>query len=257
MSDPVHTWLAAQRDLMERWTAQQTGATSAPGDAGAATSELQNEVQRWWRAIAQDASPEAQALALQLTQLGPAFLAGAGEALFDLFGTASNGNAGEAAGRLLDLAPIGYFREQQAQAQALARAVSDYARIAGQMASAIARVHSDALELLAQKTQALAVSGTTVTDTRRLYALWIESGEQAFAQHARGDVFGRLQGDMINAGVQLRVAQQAIANNFLKSLDLPTRAELNSVHKRLKEMRERIEQLELASSDSVNGVDKK
>jgi BMFP domain-containing protein YqiC len=247
MSDPVHTWLAAQRDLMERWTAQQAG---TPDVAAGANNELQNDVQRWWRAIAQDASPAAQALAQQLTQLGPAFLAGAGDALFDLFGTAPNGNAGEAAGRLLDLAPIGYFREQQAQAQALARAVGDYARLAGQMASAIARVHADALELLAQKTQALAAAGDTVTDTRRLYGLWIESGEQAFTQHARGDVFGRLQGDLVNAGVQVRSAQQAIANQFLKSLDLPTRAELNSVHKRLKDMRERIEQLEQASSDS-------
>jgi class III poly(R)-hydroxyalkanoic acid synthase PhaE subunit len=253
MSDPVHTWLAAQRDLLERWTAQQAG----DPDTAVANNALQNELQRWWQAIAQDASPAAQALAQQLTQLGPGFLAGAGDALFDLFGTASNGNPGEAAGRLLDLAPIGYFREQQAQAQALARAVGDYARIAGQMANAIARVHADALELLAQKTQALAALGDTVADTRRLYGLWIESGEQAFAQHARGDVFGRLQGDLINAGVQVRVAQQTIANGFLKSLDLPTRAELNSVHKRLKEMRERLEELEKASIDSQAGADKK
>jgi BMFP domain-containing protein YqiC len=257
MSDPVHTWLAAQRDLMERWTAQQSGAPNA----AAASDALQNEVQRWWQAIAHDASPGAQALAQQLTELGPAFLAGAGDSIFELFGTA-NGNVSEVAGRLLDVAPIGYFREQQAHAQALARAVGDYARIAGQMASAISRVHTDALDLLAQKTQALAASGDTVTDTRRLYGLWIESGEQAFVQHARGDVFGRLQGDLINAGVQVRVAQQTIANSFLKSLDLPTRAELNSVHKRLKEMRERIEQLEQVSledktGDTKTGADRK
>ena len=89
-----------------------------------------------------------------------------------------------------------------------------------------------------------------MTDTHRLYNLWIESGEQAFAQHARGDIFGRLQGELVNAGVQVRIAQQTIADSFLKSLDLPTRAELNSVHKRLQEMRERIEQLEQAGAGS-------
>jgi BMFP domain-containing protein YqiC len=62
--------------------------------------------------------------------------------------------------------------------------------------------------------------------------------------------------------VQVRVAQQTIANSFLKSLDLPTRAELNSVHKRLKEMRERIEQLEQVSledktGDTKTGADRK
>ena len=249
MSDPVQAWLAAQRDLMERWLAapQSTGASGA--DAA------QEHVQRWWQAIAQGASPQAQVLAQQLTQLGPGFLAGAGDALSELFGTPVAGNSSEPTlGRWLNLAPIGYFREHQAHAQDLARALDDYQRIAGQMASAIGRVHADALELLAQKTQALSAAGDTVSDTRRLYSLWIESGEQAFAQHARGEIFGRLQGELVNAGVRVRIAQQTIAEYFLKSLDLPTRAELNSVHKRLKEMRERIEQLELAATPAVSAL---
>jgi BMFP domain-containing protein YqiC len=236
MSDPVQAWLTAQRELIERSLAVPTA------------EAVQGEVQRWWQAIAQQTSPQAQALAQQLMQLGPGFMAGAGDALFDLFGTGPNGKSQEATSRMLDLAPIGYFREHQADAQTLARALGDYGRIATEMASAIARVHSDALELLAQKTQALTAAGETVSDTHRLYALWIECGEQAFAQHARGEIFGRLQGELVNAGVQVRIAQQTIAESFLKSLDLPTRAELNSVHKRLQAMRERIEQLEQSAA---------
>lgn len=239
MSDPVQAWLAAQRNLMERWTsAPQDNVT---GDAAAAATLLQQEVQRWWQAVSQDASPQAQALAQQLMQLGPGFMAGANDALFDLFGT---GAAKSGGGNWVDLAPVGYFREHQAHAQALVRAVGDYGRIAGQMANTLSRIHTDALELLAQKIQTLKAGGDSITDTPRLYGLWIECGEQAFAKHARGDAFGRLQGELVNAGLQVRIAQQTIAENFLKSLDLPTRAELNSVHKRLKEMRERIEELE-------------
>jgi polyhydroxyalkanoate synthase subunit PhaE len=239
MSDPVQAWLAAQRNLMERWTsAPQENATA---DAAAAANLMQQEAQRWWQAVSQDASPQAQALAQQLMQLGPGFMAGANDALFDLFGT---GAAKAGAGNWVDLAPVGYFREHQAHAQALVRALGDYSRIAGQMANTLSRIHTDALELLAQKIQTLKASGESITDTPRLYGLWIECGEQAFAKHARGDAFGRLQGELVNAGLQVRIAQQTIAENFLKSLDLPTRAELNSVHKRLKEMRERIEQLE-------------
>jgi polyhydroxyalkanoate synthesis regulator phasin len=52
----------------------------------------------------------------------------------------------------------------------------------------------------------------------------------------------------------LRIAQQTIAETFLKSLDLPTRAELNSVHKRLKDLRERVEQLE--TNSTVNAADR-
>jgi class III poly(R)-hydroxyalkanoic acid synthase PhaE subunit len=245
MSDPVNAWLAAQRDMMERWL-------TAPHDgvAGSDPANVHSEVQRWWQAVAQDATPQAQALAQQLTQLGPGFLAGAGDGLFELFGTGPAGQTADASARLLDIAPLGYFREHQAHAQALGRALGDYGRIAAQMASAIARVHTDALELLAKKTQELAAANDPVTDTRRLYGLWIESGEQAFAQHARGDIFGRLQGELVNAGVQVRIAQQTIAEYFLKSLDLPTRAELNSVHKRLQDIRQRLDQLEAAAQDA-------
>jgi BMFP domain-containing protein YqiC len=257
MSDPVNAWLAAQRDLMERWLAAPSGNATAT-NASSATAEVQGEVQRWWQAVAQDASPQAQALAQQLAQLGPSFLAGAGDALFDLLGTgpvaqAPGGQSGDATGRLFDLAPLGYFREHQAHAQALARALANYGRVAAQMASAIARVHTDALELLAKKTQGLAAASDPVADTRRLYSLWIESSEQAFAQHAKQEVFGRLQGELVNAGVQVKVAQQTIAEYFLKSLDLPTRAELNSVHKRLKDMRERLDRLEASSQDAGRG----
>ena len=241
MSDPVNVWLAAQRELTERWL------------AGASTEGASVDPAKiFWQTVAQGLSPQAQRLAQQLSELGPGFVAGAGDALFELFGTSMGGApkspaapAGDSPfGRWLDLAPIGYFREHHAQAQELARAFGEYQRIASQMNSAIAKVHAEALEILAKRTEALAQAGTKVTDSRALYNLWIECGEQAFSHQARGELFGLLQGELVNAGVRVRVAQQTIAENFLKSLDLPTRAELNSVHKRLKDMRERIEQLE-------------
>jgi len=239
MSDPVHAWLAAQHQLMERWLA-------APQSTGAGNTEsVQSEVQQWWQAIAQGASPQAQALAQELMQLGPAFLASVAAA------GSGNEKGNEAPfGRWLELAPMGYFREHQAHAQELARALDAYRHSAAQMTSAMARIHVDALELLAKKTQALSAAGEAVSDTRRLYALWIESGEQAYAQHARSEIFGRLQGELVNAGMQVRIAQQTIAEYFLKSMDLPTRAELNSVHKRLKDMRDRLEQLEMSTLES-------
>lgn len=233
MNDSIHLWLAAQREVTERWLA------ASSQDAAF------EQAQKFWQTIAESVSPSARDFAQQLMQLGPHVLAGAGDALFDLFGAPSPQRSGDAwFGRWLELAPIGYFREHQAHAQELARSLEEYRRVTVQMTTAIARIHADALELLAKQAEELAAAGQPITDTQRLYSLWIECGERAFAQHARDDAFGRLQGELVNAGVRVRVAQQTIAEYFLKSLDLPTRAELNSVHKRLKEMRERIERLE-------------
>ncbi|HYM33981.1 MAG TPA: poly(R)-hydroxyalkanoic acid synthase subunit PhaE [Steroidobacteraceae bacterium] len=242
MSDPIYSWLAAQRELAERWLL--TSPDAARNDTGL-TDNGHNGAGQFWQSISESASPQARELARQLMQLGPGFLAGAGDALFDLFGASNQKSANDSSfSRWLDLAPIGYFREHHAQAQELAHALDEYRRVAAQMSGAIVRIHAEALERLAAKTQELAAAGNSVTDTRRLYDLWIECGEQAFAREARGEAFGRLQGKLVNAGTRVRAAQQTIAESFLKSLDLPTRAELNSVHKRLKEMRDRIEQLE-------------
>lgn len=249
MSDPVLAWLAAQRESVERWLAASQSAGGGAGEQAAA------EAQRWWQSISQSLSPQAQALAQQLGQLGPGFLAGAGDALFDLFGTRPPGSMsaevdaapGPGFNRWLDLAPIGYFREHQAHAQELIKALDEQRQVAARLSGAIARVHADALELLATKVASLAQSGESVSDTQRLYSLWIECAEQSFAHHARGELFGSLQGEWVNACLRVRIAQQTVAEEFLKSLDLPTRAELNSVHKRLKELRERVETLEARS----------
>jgi len=232
MSDPANSWLAAQREVIERWLA------APPTDAA------HDQVQQFWQSIADGVSPQARELAQQLSELGPGFLAGAGDALFDLFGASRQKGNETSFGRWLDLAPVGYFREHHAHAQELGLALEEYRRVASRMASTIGRIHADALELLAAKTQELAAAGQAVSDTRRLYNLWIECGEQAFARHATGEAFGRLQGELVNAGTRVRASQQTIAENFLKSLDLPTRSELNSVHKRLKELRARIDRLE-------------
>jgi len=238
MSDQVNAWLNAQRDLIERWL------STPAGNSGA------EQAQVFWRTVAQGVSPEARELATQLAELGPGFLAGASDALFELFGGPLNVERSNADaknrpfGRWLELAPLGFFREQHAHAQELARAHEAYRSAAERMTAAIAHIHRDALELLAKKTRELAGSGHAVSDGRTLYNLWIECGERAFVQHASGEAFGQLQGELVNAGTRLRAAQQAMVEYFLKSLDLPTRAELNSVHKRLHELRDRIETLE-------------
>lgn len=237
MSDPVNAWLGAQREAIERWLA-------APTDVAA-----REQATRFWQSVSEGVSPAARDLAQKLAQLGPHFMAGTGDSLFALFGAPQQpggvpSGGDPSFGRWLELAPIGYFREHQANAQELARALDEYRRMAERMSGAIGRIHGEALELLAKKTQELAAQGKAVADTRRLYDMWIECGERAFAQQASGEAFGRMQGELVNAATRVRIAQQTIAEYFLKSLDLPTRSELNSVHKRLKEMRERIEKME-------------
>jgi hypothetical protein len=77
--------------------------------------------------------------------------------------------------------------------------------------------------------------------------------EQEFAQVAHSESYAKLQAQVGNAAIKLRARQQAVIERGLKYFDLPTRAELNTVHKQMRELRERIATLEAqlaAQSDS-------
>lgn len=235
--DSITAWLDMQREMMDRWlSASHAGAASA-------------EARAWWQSISKDASPAAQELAAQLAQLGPNFLSGAGDVLGELYGVelgASPDGLHNFARLAMGAAPIGYFREHQQRSQILARALDDYRMHMQQLANEVARIHTDALEALAQQLQTLAQSGAPVDDPRKLYDLWIANGEQAFSRHAQDAHFAKLQAAVINAGLRVRAAQQDSVEYFLKQLDLPTRAELNSLHQKMAALRAEIESLQIA-----------
>jgi class III poly(R)-hydroxyalkanoic acid synthase PhaE subunit len=223
-------WLRVQRETLDRWLSGNA--------ADEAQRQAQDQLKRWWQDITQHVSPAAQGLAHELAALGPAVLAGTANSLQDLFGVHASSEA------LFDFAPVGFFRDHQAHWQRLARAFENQRRLAQQMSGVIAQVHGDALERLARRVAELEQQGERITTTRRLYDVWIECGERAFTTMAHQDSYSRLLGELTRANLEVRAAQQMMAEYLLKQLDLPTRAELNSVHRTLRTLRDRMETLE-------------
>jgi class III poly(R)-hydroxyalkanoic acid synthase PhaE subunit len=93
---------------------------------------------------------------------------------------------------------------------------------------------------------------------RELYDLWVECGEQVYAQVAHSAAYCQLQAQLGNATMQLRARQQKLIEHALKQFDLPTRSELNSVHRLLREqarqLRELQAQLAAVQAGSVNAT---
>jgi len=222
-------WLRAQRDMLDRWLSGNA--------ADDAQRQIQEQMKRWWQDVTQHVSPAAQGLALELAALGPGVLAGTANSLNDLLGVQTS----EA---LFDFAPVGFFRDHQAHWQRLARAFENQRRLAQQMSGVIAQVHADTLERLARRVAELAEQGERIATIRRLYDLWIECGERAFGEQANRDSYARLQSELTRANLEVRATQQIMAEYLLKQLDLPTRAELNTVHRTLRDLRARLEALE-------------
>jgi class III poly(R)-hydroxyalkanoic acid synthase PhaE subunit len=146
--------------------------------------------------------------------------------------------------QLLQAFPLGPAREQQLAWQEFLNAQTEYQLRLQVVLHAYGKVFTQALEAVPAQVEQRRVQGQSVTGFRELYELWIKCGEQAFAVLARDPEFITAQAASANALSRVKRAQNVLIEFWLKSHDLPTRSELNSVHQRLRDMSKRIAELE-------------
>jgi class III poly(R)-hydroxyalkanoic acid synthase PhaE subunit len=155
----------------------------------------------------------------------------------DAVNQSASGSFAELLGRMPGL---GLAREQTQAWRDLSAARADCAALEQQLRTVLFKVQSDALAAVQEQLRTGHPAHGEVQSFRDLYALWIESAERIYMQTAHTEAFCRLQGDLGNATLRLRSHQQRILEYTLKQFDLPTRAELNSVHLQLRELKQRL-----------------
>jgi polyhydroxyalkanoate synthesis regulator phasin len=79
--------------------------------------------------------------------------------------------------------------------------------------------------------------GRQIETPRALYDLWVDAAEEAYAEVALTDEFRQVYNDVVNAQMRVRSHVQAEVERIGADLGMPTRTELNSVHKRLHDLR--------------------
>lgn len=156
---------------------------------------------------------------------------------------ATEGASRQFADLLTRMPPLGLAREQTESWRELLAAQAECQALEQELRAVWAQVQTDALALL-EKMIRERTSAKGVNDYRELYDLWVDCGEKVFAQLAHSEAYAKLQAQVGNAAIKLRAKQQAMIERNLKYFDLPTRSELNTVHKQMREMRERIATLE-------------
>jgi hypothetical protein len=77
---------------------------------------------------------------------------------------------------------------------------------------------------------------------RRHYETWVECAENAYAEIASSSRYCEDQAALINATVALTAEVRRHADDVAQAFDLPTRAELNVLHRRLEELESRTRQ---------------
>jgi class III poly(R)-hydroxyalkanoic acid synthase PhaE subunit len=216
------------QDLAGRWVAASLAyvrgltefAQSQPGDATSSAARLNEEMLNAWRGGWAGATSSGR-------DAGQRFL--------------------EALGRL---PALGIAREHAEAWRELAIAQRECQELEQALRLELTRLQNDVLSLLEQRIGERAQTDKPIGGWRELYDLWVECGEQTYAQLAHSEAYSKLQAELGNAAVRLRARQQKILEHALRQFDLPTRSELNSVHRQLRELRERVAMLEAERSRS-------
>ena len=132
---------------------------------------------------------------------------------------------------------LGPMRESQESMQRLAqlgmRCAQAQLQVSGQWNDIIGKALRELGERIAPRLK----SGGAPASMKEVYDLWVDSAESVYAQAARGATFVQAQAELTNSLSQLRSAQRELLEEWAKQFDLPTRAELNSIHQQLRELK--------------------
>jgi class III poly(R)-hydroxyalkanoic acid synthase PhaE subunit len=230
--DWITTWLHAQQTWMQQWQEAAARQTAASPDAMQAMREQLQALTR---------SSAALNVAEQLQSLLQAGLAAANTLAQQAGADAFKPLDWQ---QMLQAFPLGPAREQQRAWQDYVQAQTAYQQQAQALLHAYGEVFAQSLSAVGQQVEAMKQQGKPPASLRELHDLWVECGERAFAAQAHAPAFIALQSAATNALSQLQQAQQPLLEHWLKQHDLPTRSELNSVHLRLRQLTQRVAELE-------------
>jgi polyhydroxyalkanoate synthase subunit PhaE len=145
---------------------------------------------------------------------------------------------------MLGTPAFGFNREQQERAQQFLASQMEYQEAMAAYNAQMLRASKLAFEKLELKLAEREEPGRQLESLRAVYDLWIDAAEDAYAEVALSADFREAYGNLVNKQMRMRQQLQAEVERQTAQLGMPARSELNSVHKRMQEMRRRIRELE-------------
>ena len=152
--------------------------------------------------------------------------------------TCATGEDYDQLGKLLSAPDIGLFRESQEKQQQGIKLALEYFQSNHKFNQALLQVSIKSLQSFQQKFSTEEDSETTSESSlRAMYDLWVDTSEIHYADFALSSDYQSLYGDMVNKLMALKKHYNAIADEFLKSMNLPSRRDINALEQRTHQLR--------------------
>jgi hypothetical protein len=127
------------------------------------------------------------------------------------------------------------------------------AQLQGQLAGHWSEIAKSSAEKFVTRLHAggAPVGELTSEGALKLYELWVECAEEAYARTVRTEEFCHLQAQLANTSTALLLAQRRQADALARAWGLPTREEADALQRQIRELRD-----ELAAKPAAKGAAK-
>lgn len=148
--------------------------------------------------------------------------------------------------RFLSVPGVGYTRESQEQYQDLARLAMEYQQAMQNYQAAMARVGLDSVERFRARLEDAGRQNQPITSLRAFYDEWVDVCEEVYGEFTLSEEYARVYGEMVNSLMALKRQGTRFMDEAAESLNMPTRREVNTLHRRLQESRRELHQIRAA-----------
>lgn len=139
--------------------------------------------------------------------------------------------------RFLSVPGVGYTREWQEQLQQHARLWLDYQRAHQRYVTGFSQLGLQSVERFEDKLKELSAAAKTVSAARELYDLWVDCCEEVYGEYVSTDEYAELHAELVNTLMQVKRHAGALIDEYLGAMNMPTRREVNTLHRRMQETR--------------------
>jgi len=141
--------------------------------------------------------------------------------------------------------PLGAAAAPQADMQRSFELLTRLTQLQTQLAAYWGEIANTAARKFVARLGAGAVGGTvtarstapTPENALKLYELWVDCAEEAYAAVVHRDDFSRLQAELTNTSAALLAEQRRNAETLARTFGLPTRNEVDALYAQIKELR--------------------
>lgn len=143
-------------------------------------------------------------------------------------------------GGWLSTPTLGYTREWQGEQQRLGQLWLDHGLAVQAYNKVLARVVEKSAELLRAKLFEPVETGAGVESLRSFYNTWVDCGEEAYAEVSSSDEFTSAQAKLTNTLMAVKRQEQKMVDELLGAMNMPTRRELDTSHRRLHQLQRQV-----------------